>query len=264
MTQDADRFETAKERPTLPDEFWPQKERIWSEFMLNDRYAGEYWHYLNEDFPEWQIYLIGDDNAPAAVAQTIPCVWDGTAAGLPVGWAEGLMKGVESRQRGEAADTLMPLEISIAPDYAGQGVSYKMLNEVKRRAAEAGFKAVIVAVRPSLKSRYPITPMERYCHWLREDGAPFDPWLRAHWRVGGEILHIASPSMVIEGTADDWERWTGMKFPDSGDYIVPGALCPVQIDRTINFGRYIEPNVWVHHPITTARLRPDGVRKENE
>jgi hypothetical protein len=107
-----------------------------------------------------------------------------------------------------------------------------------------------------MKARYPLTPMERYAWWQRPDGAPFDPWLRVHWRCGGELLKVAHPSMLIEGTVAEWESWSGMRFPDSGDYVVPGALCPVQMDVHADVGRYVEPNVWVHHPITTARLRP--------
>jgi hypothetical protein len=39
-----------------------------------------------------------------------------------------------------------------------------------------------------------------------------------------------------------------MVFPDSGPYVVPGALVPVEIDRVTDQGVYIEPNVWmVHH-----------------
>lgn len=98
--------------------------------------------------------------------------------------------------------------------------------------------------------------MERYVRWRRTDGAPFDPWLRVHWRLGGEILKTAHPSMVVEATVDEWETWSSMAFPESGDYLVPGALVPVQIDREMNVGRYVEPNVWVHHPITTQRLTP--------
>ena len=90
--------------------------------------------------------------------------------------------------------------------------------------------------------------------WQQDDGAPFDPWLRAHWRSGGEILKVAYPSMQVEGSVDQWEEWTGMKFPESGDYIVQGALVPVQIDRERSIGRYIEPNIWVHHPLTSKRL----------
>jgi hypothetical protein len=38
-----------------------------------------------------------------------------------------------------------------------------------------------------------------------------------------------------------------MAFPESGDYIVPGALVPVQIDRERDLGHYVEPNVWMRH-----------------
>jgi len=44
-----------------------------------------------------------------------------------------------------------------------------------------------------------------------------------------------------------WEQWAKMRFPESGNYIVPGALTPVQIDCENNVGQYIEPNVWVKH-----------------
>jgi hypothetical protein len=39
-----------------------------------------------------------------------------------------------------------------------------------------------------------------------------------------------------------------MKFPQTGDYVVPGALVPVQIDRERDQGIYVEPNVWMVHP----------------
>jgi hypothetical protein len=40
-----------------------------------------------------------------------------------------------------------------------------------------------------------------------------------------------------------------MSFPESGPYVVPGALQPVWIDREQNEGRYEDPNIWVLHPI---------------
>jgi hypothetical protein len=40
-----------------------------------------------------------------------------------------------------------------------------------------------------------------------------------------------------------------MRFPDSGSYVVPGALQPVVIDRAADEGRYEDPNVWMRHPI---------------
>jgi GNAT superfamily N-acetyltransferase len=247
---------TLADRPGMDDLFWPEKEKIWPEFMFHDLYARENWDYLAERFAEHQLYLLDDAGEPVAVVQTIPCFWDGTLSGFPIGWADSLVRGVQDQEKGKTPNTLSALEISIRSDAQGRGVSYEAVKAVRAHAEAWGFQAVIVAVRPSLKERYPITPMERYVRWQREDNTPFDPWLRVHWRCGGEILHVAHPSMVIEGSAQEWEAWTGIAFPESGEYVVPGALVPVQIDRVMNMGRYVEPNVWVHHPITTARLGP--------
>ncbi|HEV3399102.1 MAG TPA: GNAT family N-acetyltransferase, partial [Actinomycetes bacterium] len=60
---------------------------------------------------------------------------------------------------------------------------------------------------------------------------------------------ICEKSVVIAGTVAEWEEWTGMRFPDSGPYVVPGALVPVEIDRDADQGRYVEPNVWVRHRV---------------
>jgi hypothetical protein len=71
--------------------------------------------------------------------------------------------------------------------------------------------------------------------------------LRTHERFGGAIVKVARRSMVIPGTVADWEKWTGMLFPESGPYVVPGALVPVEIDVEHDEGVYVEPNVWMHH-----------------
>ena len=39
-----------------------------------------------------------------------------------------------------------------------------------------------------------------------------------------------------------------MTFPETGAYVVPGALVPVEIDRERDEGLYVEPNVWMIHP----------------
>ena len=38
-----------------------------------------------------------------------------------------------------------------------------------------------------------------------------------------------------------------MAFPESDEYVVPGALVPVTISREDDLGLYVEPNVWMHH-----------------
>lgn len=246
---------TLAEQPDLAERFYPQKLRIWPPFMLEDTTANRLWHHLGEDFADFQHYLLNEAGEPVAVGQAIPLRWDGTQAGLPIGWSDCLVQGASDLSSDHEPDTLAALEIAISPDYTGQRLSYTMLKAMRATAQSRGMKALIVAVRPSLKTRYPLTPMAQYVRWARDDGLPFDPWLRVHWQVGGEILHVAHPSMRIEGTVAAWEGWTGMQFPESGDYVIDFALSPIQIDRAADFGLYLEPNVWVHHPITTEWLR---------
>jgi hypothetical protein len=76
----------------------------------------------------------------------------------------------------------------------------------------------------------------------------FDPWLRAHERVGAELVGPAADSLVSEGTVTELEEWCGLEFPESGSYIVDGALVPVEIDCEHDRGSYREPNVWMRHP----------------
>ena len=55
--------------------------------------------------------------------------------------------------------------------------------------------------------------------------------------------------MHIVGTVAEWEEWTGMRFPDDGQYTFPAGLAPVEIDHGQDLGSYWEPNVWIVHTI---------------
>jgi hypothetical protein len=107
-------------------------------------------------------------------------------------------------------------------------------------------------VRPTLKARYPLIPIERYLTWRRKDGELFDPWMRVHERLGAEILGICPGSLVVEGTVAEWETWTEIAFPETGSYVLDEALVPIEIDREEDRGRYVEPNVWMRHPLPNA------------
>ena len=62
----------------------------------------------------------------------------------------------------------------------------------RRGGRSAGLESVIAPVRPTLKERYPLIPIERTSTWRRADGSHFDPWLRVHERVGGEIVRAGA------------------------------------------------------------------------
>ena len=121
-------------------------------------------------------------------------------------------------------------------------------------AAERGMHSLVAPVRPTLKSSYPLTRFEDYVGWKRDDGSPFDPWLRVHWRIGAESLKVAPATVTVTGTASEWEEWTGMSFPESGEYVVPGALQPITIDQEGGVGRYEDPNVWMLHELTAESV----------
>ncbi len=85
------------------------------------------------------------------------------------------------------ATALMAIAISVAPSRQGQRLSSRMIESFKDNARAADLSSVIAPVRPTLKERYPLIPIERYMEWRREDGMHFDPWLRIHERVGGKM-----------------------------------------------------------------------------
>jgi hypothetical protein len=127
-------------------------------------------------------------------------------------------------------------------------------------ARTEGFEWLIAPVRPNWKHRYPLTPIQRYASWVREDGQPLDPWLRVHTRAGGTIAAPIPESMRISGSVADWETWTGMAFPESGEYVFPDGQATVTIDREGDLGAYWEPNVWVVHAVSaTDNSQPEGV-----
>jgi len=242
---------TYAERPELPDSVWAAiKQRVWPEFMFHDPVAGRLWGNLQHDFAEYQFVLLDADAAdrPVAVAHTLPLHWDGE---LPDdGWDAVFEKAVADRRAGMRPNLLSAIEASIAPEYQGRGVSGRVLAHMRTIAARRGFGSLVAPVRPTWKSRYPLTPMDRYVTWTHDaSGAPFDPWLRAHWRLGARIEKVASRSMTIPGTVEQWEAWAGMRFPESGEYVVPGAVSPVRIDRERGAGVYVEANVWMRHRI---------------
>jgi GNAT superfamily N-acetyltransferase len=230
------------------------KQTAWqAEFMFEDEVANRLWSRLEDDFAPYQFVLCDEDadGAIAAVGHTLPFCWTAPLEELPDrGWDGIFEQAVADRDAGRVPNTLTAIEASVAQAYQGQGISRAIIATMRTLAQSQGFHSLVAPVRPTHKAHYPLTPMTRYTTWRQADGAPFDPWLRTHWRLGAQIVKVAPASMRIIGSVADWERWTHMKFPESGDYIVPGALTPVTINREQDQGVYIEPNVWMHHQIT--------------
>jgi hypothetical protein len=43
--------------------------------------------------------------------------------------------------------------------------------------------------------------------------------------------------------------WTDMPFAESGEYVFPHGLAPLDVDREADLGAHWEPNAWVRHRV---------------
>jgi GNAT superfamily N-acetyltransferase len=228
------------DRPDLRD----QRERLsgaFPIFMHHNEPGGRFWLRLYEEHPDFQLGLLDGDEVVAEL-HSVPTPWDGTDDDLPAGWDEAFTRAFES---GREATVLCALAISVLPERRGRQLSSRMINAMRDAARENGLRELIAPVRPTLKERYPLISIERYVEWRREDGTHFDPWIRIHEHIGGEIIRTAPQSMVIEAPASEWEAWTGLRLPEDGTYVVQGMLAPLEVRDGV--GRHVEPNVWMRH-----------------
>ena len=96
-----------------------------------------------------------------------------------------------------------------------------------------------------------MTPIDTYVRWRRTDGQLLDPWMRVHERLGARVATTLPRSLRITGSVAEWESWTGLVFPEPGDYVFPEGLATVHIDTDADQGSYWEPNAWMVHPALT-------------
>ncbi len=238
---------TLAEQPELVKEMNELHQLGWSKFMLQDEVANRYFHYLPNIFPEFQFLMMSDEGQAVACGNAVAFRWDGSEEDLPLGWDDVIERSVKEHQAGIKANAVSAIAIVVNPQFRGSKISEIMVREMKKLVRKSRFTQMVAPVRPSLKHKYPLTPMESYVEWTIDGVCPFDPWLRIHWKSNAHIVKVANASMVIKGTVADWEAWTEMRFPESGKYVIPAALTPIEISIDNNLGVYIEPNVWMKH-----------------
>jgi hypothetical protein len=216
-------------------------------FLEHDSAVVQYWPLLAETFPTYQFCLVEQESGEAVgIGNSIPVAFQSEWADLP---AEGLdwvlERGFQDRAAGKIPTLMSALYIEVADSHRGQHLSSQMLTVMRQIARSQGFSHLVAPVRPSLKSRYPLIPIEDYIRWQKSDGLPFDPWLRVHVRAGGQILHPCPRAMEVTGTPQQWTTWTGIDFPGEGNYIISHGLVPLTMRGTE--GEYVEPGIWVLH-----------------
>jgi hypothetical protein len=236
---------TVAERPELIESAWELTQDAFPEYNNHGDVLNVYWGRLTEERPEFQFHLISDDQEILARAHSIPVRWDGTVDDLPAGIDGAISRGFDE----EGANALCALLITVPRNHQGRGLSSIAAQAMRGLARLHGLTSLIAPVRPNWKERYPLVPIERYAGWRRADGFLFDPWMRVHEHVGATVLKPEPRSLRITGSVAEWEAWTRMAFPESGQYWFPGGLATLTIDRDSDSGRYWEPNVWMRHAV---------------
>jgi hypothetical protein len=240
------------DRPELWEQITQLSDEAWPEYNVHGEVVSRYWALLYERLADYQFVLYDDElDEVLAEGQTIPCAWDGTLAGLGPGIDDTITNAFALHDSCGRPDTLCALAAKIPRRHQDKRLATVVLTGMADIARRFGLRSLIAPVRPNWKDRYPITPIERYVRWTRDDGSAFDPWIRVHLRMGATLGPSLPRSMRIAGRVTEWETWTGMRFPESGDYVFPAGLAPLHVDTDHDLGEYWEPNVWLIHALPT-------------
>lgn len=240
---------TLNEAPHLEGAMWDMED-AWPSYMLEDPIADLYYG----DLGRWtdRVLLAVDDGEVVAKSFRIAFAM-GDGIGRPRvpdrGWDAVILWAHADRVAGRAPTHTSLLEITVRPDRTGEGIATRMIRAAADAARREGFDVLYAPVRPSGKPADPATPMAEYLHRTRPDGLPVDAWVRTHVRLGAEIVAVCPTAMTISGTLEEWRRWTGLPFDRSGPVEVPGALVPVHVSVEHDHAVYVEPNVWMRHPL---------------
>ena len=188
-------------------------------------------------------WVVLEADIPVGVVRAVPWSWSGAAADAPAGGVGEVAAGLDELAPGDA-DTLAVLDVVVAYGARGRGIGRAVLEGLDRLRVEQGSDRLLVLLRPHTKHDYPLVPFQRYASFVRDDGAPFDPWFRAAWQTGLVPVAAAERSLSARAPFDSWQRWLGVEVPGSGPYLVDGAIKPAILETELDEGRYREPHLW--------------------
>ncbi|MDQ8040075.1 MAG: GNAT family N-acetyltransferase [Rickettsiella sp.] len=238
---------------------------LWPAFMMHSKVSMDNWSkIISGDLAKYHIVALknngvsGETIVGVASAVPLPGVEiDQAAAMLPdEGWDEAVLRSVnyfnnldQAKKNDMDPSIICALSVTVSPNYRSTGLAAKLIAELCQISKKARFKAMAVPLRPTKRTQYPLQSFEEYCSWQREDGLPFDPWIRTHVKLGAKIVKVAARSMVIDGSLFEWQDWTNLRFLKSGQYWIPGGLAPLVVDVEQSRARYAEPNLWIIHKL---------------
>ncbi len=241
---------TCADNPELFEPSVALENETWDDLSFLDFTAAHHAHYdrLLELFPDCRLCMIEQETGElVATGMCVPLRVSSDTALPREGW--DWIVDTASAQAGKNANTMGALSISVPEKHRHRGFARDMINAMRALATVKSLSQVIAPVRPSSKCQHPLVSMNDYIAWKDVRGRIFDPWLRSHVAVGGEIVGVCDRSMVVEQPIAFWESWTASKLDRNEMVPLNGALAPLEIDLGSGVGRYVEPNVWVTHRV---------------
>lgn len=229
---------------------WDAFPGAWPEFLYHDPVAAALYAGLVRAHPRLCVVAYDQDEPDRPVGKGCALPFTPTGDEPPdTGYDAVLLGAAADRLAGRRGARISAVEIVVQVARRGTGLSALLLAALRRAAAGEGYRELLAPVRPTGKHLVPDEPMRSYARRTRPDGLPADPWLRTHVRAGGAIGRVASCSMTVAGTPAQWREWTGLPFDAPGPVAVSGALAPVHCAPEDDRAVYVEPNVWVSHPL---------------
>jgi GNAT superfamily N-acetyltransferase len=216
-------------------------------FITADPEVKKYIGRVREYFTHLDLMLVDETGIPIATGWGVPIPWSDDVDELPSTFADILRRAVDAHESGAGALTFVICGGVVHPGHTGTGAAAELIRTLIDAARAHGMTRVLAPLRPTRKHQYPLVSIARYASWVRDDGLPFDPWLRLHARLGGRVIGLAPAAQTMRGTVVEWEDWTGMPLPETGDYIIPLGMSVLSIDVDADEGTYVEPNIWVRH-----------------
>ncbi len=129
----------------------------------------------------------------------VPIAWSGEVEALPGSFAQVLQQAVELHEAVDPADTFVICGGVVRPVLNGWGAAGALLEALRDTSGLQGLARVVAPVRPTRTHLYSLTPIAEYTARVRQDGLPFDPWLRLYVRLGGRVVGLAPRAQTMTG-----------------------------------------------------------------
>ena len=165
---------TLEDHPELLDPMNEIGGAAWPTFMLNDPVAIEHWMDIVDRFAAYQL-ILRESHDILAIVNTVPIAFTDPLDSLPsdgVDW--GVRRSLEDHEQQRTPNLLLGVQVVVPTQHAGKGLSSLATQAMLTLATRHGLEGVLVPLRPSNKSAFPLIAMDAYCAWQNPDGLPFD------------------------------------------------------------------------------------------